>query len=66
MRSTNKKMDSKNLHAKNQYFGINVKISKINAKMEYKYRKMEYNFGTQLDHGEDKENKNAENTKVKI
>ena len=28
--------------------------------------KMEYNFGTQLDHGEDKENKNAENTKVKI
>ena len=34
--------------------------------MEYKYRKMEYNFGTQLDHGEDKENKNAENTKVKI
>ena len=23
--------------------------------MEYKYRKMEYNFGTQLGHGEDKE-----------
>ena len=66
MRSTNKKMDSKNLHAKNQYFGINVKISKINAKMEYKYRKMEYNSEHNQIMGRIKKNKNAENTKVKI
>ena len=35
MRSTNKKIDSKNLHAKKSIFGINVEISKTNAKMEY-------------------------------
>ena len=33
------KIDSKNLHAKKSIFGINVEISKTNAKMEYKYRK---------------------------
>ena len=37
MRSTNKKIDSKNLHAKKSIFGINVEISKTNAKMEYTY-----------------------------
>jgi hypothetical protein len=56
MRSTNKKIDSKNLHAKKSIFGINVEISKTNAKKwNTNIEKMEYNFGTQLDHGEDKE-----------
>ena len=45
----------KNLHAKKSIFGINVKISKINAKWNTNIEKMEYNFGTQLDHGEDEE-----------